>query len=268
MSRRARALSGLGAISEPDWRDADGGAISVARPDDRAEPRPHLRRPRTHPAHRSRGRGTHHVLHIAAPSAAPAKATGSSLRRRGRSQASPFHLPSALPAHTKPLDGRVPDHTRANWAAKSTLRHHHRGSGARERGTTSRRRTFSCRTRRRNWASSRRQKRAPDQAFHLTGALPGVHLSHGVKCRVTPDMSHCYPTSDQLFRGISGPRPGSCVLCAAVPPLPPSHRLLDQAVGMVPRLGQKLGVVAEENLDALSGAARTLCRVDTGGKPE
>lgn len=129
--------------------------------------------------------------------------------------------------------GPCPDQPRQK-AAPTTVSP---GQGGCSCCTPSRRRTSSCRTRRRNWASSRRQKRAPDQAFHLTGALPGMHLSHGVKYRVTPDMSHCYLTSDQLFRGISGPRPGSCVLCTAVLPLPPSHRLLDQAVGMVPRLG-------------------------------
>lgn len=36
--RRARALSGLGAISHPDWRDADGCVIAAARPDNPAEP--------------------------------------------------------------------------------------------------------------------------------------------------------------------------------------------------------------------------------------
>lgn len=37
---------------------------------------------------------------------------------------------------------------------------------------------------------------------------------------------------------------------------------------MIPRLGQELGVVAEEDLDTLSGPARTLRGVDTRGKPE
>ena len=37
---------------------------------------------------------------------------------------------------------------------------------------------------------------------------------------------------------------------------------------MVPRFGQELGVVAEEDLDALSGSARTLGGVDSGGQPE
>ncbi|MCT9010369.1 hypothetical protein [Streptomyces rhizosphaerihabitans] len=37
---------------------------------------------------------------------------------------------------------------------------------------------------------------------------------------------------------------------------------------MIPRLGQELGVVAEEDLDTLSGPARALRRIDTRGKPE
>ncbi|MFF5277587.1 hypothetical protein [Streptomyces sp. NPDC000133] len=37
---------------------------------------------------------------------------------------------------------------------------------------------------------------------------------------------------------------------------------------MLPCLGQELGVVAEENLDALPGPPRTLHGVDTRGKPE
>jgi hypothetical protein len=37
---------------------------------------------------------------------------------------------------------------------------------------------------------------------------------------------------------------------------------------MVPRFGQELGVVAEEDLDALPGSARALCGVDAGGQPE
>lgn len=84
--RRARALSGLGAISNPDRRDADGYLIATARPDNPAEPRPHLRRPRTHPAHRSRGRGTHHVLQIVAMSRPWRRRPVSLLRRPGRSQ--------------------------------------------------------------------------------------------------------------------------------------------------------------------------------------
>lgn len=177
-------------------------------------------------------------------------------------------LPGLGCIRPEPQSPQDPGHSRAKSRPKTTKEAVFAGQQRCESCTTSRRRICWCRTRRRSWASSRRQKRAPEQVFHLSGALPGAHLSHGVKCGVTPDISHCYPTSDQLFRGISGPRPGSCVLCTAVLPLPPSHRLLDQAVGMVPRLGQKLGVVAEEDLDALSGAARTLCRVDTGGKPE
>jgi hypothetical protein len=37
---------------------------------------------------------------------------------------------------------------------------------------------------------------------------------------------------------------------------------------MVPRFGQELGVVAEEDLDALPGSARALWGVDAGGRPE
>ncbi|WP_150136052.1 hypothetical protein [Streptomyces hyaluromycini] len=37
---------------------------------------------------------------------------------------------------------------------------------------------------------------------------------------------------------------------------------------MVPRISQELGVVAEEDLDALPSPARTLCGVDAGGQPE
>lgn len=58
----------------------------TARPDNPAEPRPHLRRPRTHPAHRSRGRGTHHVLQIVAMSRPWRRRPVSLLRRPGRSQ--------------------------------------------------------------------------------------------------------------------------------------------------------------------------------------
>lgn len=50
---------------------------------------------------------------------------------------------------------------------------------------------------------------------------------------------------------------------AVLRPLPSPHRLLDQVVGVVPCLGQELGVVAEENLDALPGRPRTLRGVDT-----
>lgn len=103
--RRARALSGLGAISNPDRRDADGYLIATARPDNPAKPRPHLRRPRTHPAHRSRGRGTHHVLQIVAHQPPPAKAT------------SFFTTPARPKSATWPTSPRPPR------AGKSCARH-------------------------------------------------------------------------------------------------------------------------------------------------
>lgn len=75
-------------------------------------------------------------------------------------------------------------------------------------------------------------------------------------------------SADQLFRGVSWPRSRSGPLRVARRRLPPLHGLLDQPVRMVPRFGQELGVVAEENPDALSGSARALGAVGSGGQPE
>ncbi|MEU1768859.1 hypothetical protein, partial [Streptomyces rimosus] len=49
---------------------------------------------------------------------------------------------------------------------------------------------------------------------------------------------------------------------------PPAHRFLNQMVGVIPSLGEELGVVAEQHLDALPGPASALGRVDAGRQPE
>lgn len=98
-----------------------------------------------------------------------------------------------------------PDQARANSAYHREISFISAGQKYTETCTTSRPRTFWCRIRRRSWASSRRRRRAPDQGRYLAGALLGAHLSSEPKNTLTPDVFHSYPSSDQQFRGISGP---------------------------------------------------------------
>lgn len=113
------------------------------------------------------------------------------------------------------------------------------------------------------------REKAPDLGFHPSGAFHSARSRPRPACVLTPISSRCCtlptsasgPVTDQTLGSAFG-----CVTLADALPL--VHGLLDEAVRLPSKAVEGLGVVAEENLDALVGAADASGRVHSGVEPE
>ncbi|CAO0835196.1 hypothetical protein SMICM17S_02167 [Streptomyces microflavus] len=137
------------------------------------------------------------AVRASGPRARETGCCGSPLRRRGGPRAGPVlaSYDRNTPADTAPSRSRSnpparcrhgptvrgalradqdPGHTRTSRLRLGRVVAVSAAQGPWEACTTSRRRTFWCRTRRRSWASSRHRKRAPDRDS-LAGALRCAH---------------------------------------------------------------------------------------------
>lgn len=119
-----------------------------------------------------------------------------------------------------------PGHTRTSHLQLGRVVAVSAGQGLCEACTTSRRRTFWCRTRRRSRASSRDNKGAPARGFPRQAPFVADVGTVGRITRLLPISPTTVPPSDQLFRGISGPTSDSGTLRTALRLAPPPDDLV------------------------------------------
>lgn len=116
------------------------------------------------------------------------------------------------------------------------------------------------------------REEAPDLGFHPSGAFHSARSRPSPACTLTPKLP-VLPAAVPLPTSASGPvtdqTPGSALGCVTLADaLPLVHGLLDEAVRLLSKAVEELGVVAQENLDALTGAAGAFGRFPSGVEPE